>query len=212
MYWLSIIGRSNIFHTVCTFYYNVCSALAAVLQHQKGRPAPPEGLPPPVLFMRGFSWRILYIKEWEGGIRIVVIDRSAENRRAHEESLQLWEATPLQVLDSLCRRSHAVQFFGVAILPLRAGWQNRRHRASCTGNAGAAESAEETEQSPNRLHIHAGLASLYAKKCAICITNVASAIFSHQMQHPLYPTAISGRTFAVLKPLNEKHPIWKKDF
>ena len=106
----------------------------------------------------------------------------------------------------------AVQFFGVAILPLRVGWQNRRHRASCTGNAGAAESAEETEQSPNRLHIHAGLASLYAKKCAICITNVASAIFSHQMQHPLYPTAISGRTFAALKPLNEKHPIWKKDF
>ena len=50
---------------------------------------------------------IIYIKEWEGGIRIVVIDRSAENRRAHEESLQLWEATPLQVLDSLCRRSHS---------------------------------------------------------------------------------------------------------
>lgn len=25
---------------------------------------------------------IIYIKEWEGGIRIVVIDRSAENRSA----------------------------------------------------------------------------------------------------------------------------------
>ena len=121
---------------------------------------------------------IIYIKEWEGGIRIVVIDRSAENRRAHEESLQLWEATRFRSSIPYVGVAIVVQFFGVAILPLRACWQNRRHRASCTGNAGAAESAEETEQSPNRLHIHAGRASLYAKKCAICITNVASAIFS----------------------------------
>ena len=145
-------------------------------------------------------------------MRLAVPDRSAENQSAQGESMQLWHTTPLQVLVPYVGVAIAVQFFGVAILPLRAGWQNRRHRASCTGNAGAAESAEETEQSPNRLHIYAGLASLYAKKCAICITNVASAIFSHQMQHPLYPTAISGRTFAALKPLNEKHPIWKKDF
>ena len=50
---------------------------------------------------------IIYIKEWEGGIRLTVSDRSVVNRSAHEESMQLWEATPLQVLDSLCRRSHS---------------------------------------------------------------------------------------------------------
>ena len=30
VYWLSIIGRSNIFHTVCTFIYNDCDRLLNV--------------------------------------------------------------------------------------------------------------------------------------------------------------------------------------
>ena len=50
---------------------------------------------------------IIYIKEWEGGMCLAVPDRSAENRSAQGDSMQLWEATPLQVLDSLCRRSHS---------------------------------------------------------------------------------------------------------
>ena len=30
---------------------------------------------------------IIYIKEWEGGMRLAVTDRSAVNRSAHEESM-----------------------------------------------------------------------------------------------------------------------------
>ena len=30
---------------------------------------------------------IIYIKEWEGGMRLAVPVRSAENRSAHEESM-----------------------------------------------------------------------------------------------------------------------------
>lgn len=155
---------------------------------------------------------IIYIKEWEGGMRLAVPDRSAENRSAHEESLRLWYTTPLQVLDSLCRRSHSGPVLRRCNPTPACLLAEPQTSGRLYGYARAAESAEKTEQSPNRLHIHARRASLYAKKCAICITNVASAIFSHQMQHPLYPTAIRGRTFAASKPLNEKHPIWKKDF